>query len=197
MKTIMGGPKMAARKWLYVGAVLAAILQSGLLYAGIEKRASILRSGREVVLLTQPVDPRDLMRGDYVTLGYDISSIERAKIKGPTASNNRVVYVAVKSASDGMWVFSRAAFVPIADVAAEEVQIRGETLHQVSDAPDSNLNLHYGIERYYVPEGEGRDIESGQRERRITAVIAVSSSGAAQIKALRDNGRPLYEEPLY
>ena len=51
------------------GLVSAAVLV-GTLALHIEKRASILRDGREIVLRTEPVDPRDLMRGDYVRLGY-------------------------------------------------------------------------------------------------------------------------------
>ncbi|AIJ53947.1 hypothetical protein C086_00847 [Brucella abortus F6/05-3] len=69
------------RKWLYAGAVLAALLQTGILYAGIEKRAAILRSGQDIVFQTEPVDPRDLMRGDYVVLGYEISNIAGAPFR--------------------------------------------------------------------------------------------------------------------
>ncbi|WP_171971637.1 GDYXXLXY domain-containing protein, partial [Brucella abortus] len=84
------------RKWLYAGAVLAALLQTGILYAGIEKRAAILRSGQDIVFQTEPVDPRDLMRGDYVVLGYEISNIARSAIQGVRPAGSRTVYVAVK-----------------------------------------------------------------------------------------------------
>ena len=36
-----------------------------------------------------------------------------------------------------------------------------------------------------------------QRERKIEAVIAVSPAGDAQIRALKDDGNVLYEEPIY
>jgi uncharacterized membrane-anchored protein len=36
----------------------------------IESRAAILRDGTEIVLQVEPIDPRDLMRGDYVRLQY-------------------------------------------------------------------------------------------------------------------------------
>jgi uncharacterized membrane-anchored protein len=57
--------------------------------------------------------------------------------------------------------------------------------------------MRYGIERYYVPEGEGRVIEDSQRDLQITAVVAVDDTGTAVMKALRDNGEQLYQEPLY
>ena len=42
-----------------------------------------LRFGTEVMLQTVPVDPRDLFRGDYVTLRYGISTLERSRIWFP------------------------------------------------------------------------------------------------------------------
>ncbi|HIE31672.1 MAG TPA: hypothetical protein EYP67_04720 [Methanosarcinales archaeon] len=35
-----------------------------------------LHFGQEIVLKTDPIDPRDLFRGDYVTLSYEISRID-------------------------------------------------------------------------------------------------------------------------
>jgi uncharacterized membrane-anchored protein len=35
-----------------------------------------LRTGEEVLLKTLPVDPRDLFRGDYVILRYDVSRVD-------------------------------------------------------------------------------------------------------------------------
>ncbi len=77
------------------------------------------------------------------------------------------------------------------------MQIRGEAYYSITDDREANIRLNFGIERYYVPEGQGRAIEDSQRERRITAVVAVDVSGSPVIKALRDDGRQLYKEPLY
>ncbi|KXO76645.1 GDYXXLXY domain-containing protein [Brucella anthropi] len=184
-------------KWLYVGATITALLQTGILYAGIEKRASVLRSGAEVTLQTEPFDPRDLMRGDYVVLGYEISSLSRKNIQGERPAGSQIVYVAVKPDADGIARFSRASFVPLSELAAGEVQIRGEAAYSISDDPESNIRLNFGIERYYVPEGQGRAIEDSQRERRITAIVAVDPKGMPVIKALQEDGRQLYQEPLY
>ena len=35
-----------------------------------------LRTGKDVLLKTRPIDPRDLFRGDYVILSYDISRLD-------------------------------------------------------------------------------------------------------------------------
>ncbi|MDT4887408.1 GDYXXLXY protein [compost metagenome] len=77
------------------------------------------------------------------------------------------------------------------------MQIRGQSTYAISDYPDATISMRYGIERYYVPEGEGRAIEDGQRDLEITAVVSVDDAGTAVMKALRDNGKQLYQEPLY
>ncbi len=40
----------------------------------------VLRDGREITLKVEPVDPRDLLRGDYVSLCYEISRIPVSQI---------------------------------------------------------------------------------------------------------------------
>ncbi|MFQ0813012.1 hypothetical protein AVM02_15110 [Brucella anthropi] len=184
-------------RWLYVGAIVTALLQTGILYAGIEKRAAVLRSGAQVTLQTEPFDPRDLMRGDYVVLGYEISSLPRKVIQDERPAGSRTVYVAVKPDAQGISRFSRASFLPFSDLAAGEVQIRGEAVYSIPDDPHANIRLNFGIERYYVPEGQGRAIEDSQRDRRITAVVAVDPKGTPAIKALQEDGKQLYREPLY
>ena len=52
-----------------------ALAQIGFLGWIIAGRAAILRDGQEILLKVEPVDPRDLLRGDYVRLGYEISRI--------------------------------------------------------------------------------------------------------------------------
>ena len=63
---------------------LAALIQIGLIAAMVADRARILRDGTDVTLQTRPVDPRDFLRGDYVALGYDFSSLPSAPLKEQT-----------------------------------------------------------------------------------------------------------------
>ena len=46
-------------------------------------RVRLLTSGREITLPIVPVDPRDLFRGEYVRLGYDIGSVPARLLDGP------------------------------------------------------------------------------------------------------------------
>src|SRR2546430_1537864 len=73
---------------------VAALLQVVLLAVMIIDRAQILREGTEVTLQTRPVDPRDLLRGDYVVLGYDMSQLPAGPLLNqPAASRNPMLFV--------------------------------------------------------------------------------------------------------
>lgn len=183
-----------------IAAVLAALIQCGILGYMIQSRASILQHGTEIVLKTEPVDPRDLLRGDYVTLGYSISQFQATDIPGDSIGyidESNPIYVALKRGPDGIWAKSRASITPFVDLKPDEVLIRGRSAHGFTPQSSDFVRINYGIERFYVPEGEGHSIESAQAEKRIDALVMVDATGKAQMKALRDNGVPLYEEPIY
>jgi uncharacterized membrane-anchored protein len=184
----------------FAAALLVALTQCGVLVWMIQSRASILRDGTEIVLKTQPVDPRDLLRGDYVTLGYALSQIPATEIAGypgVCCTEGSDVFVALKKGADGVWAKSRASAKPIMDLSRDEVLLKGRARFAFNPKNVETVRIDYGIERFYVPEGEGRVIETAKQEKRIDAVVMVDKNGRAQIKALRDNGVSLYEEPLY
>lgn len=179
-------------------AAVVALVQTGVLFYMIESRASILRAGREVILATEPVDPRDLLRGDYVILSYAISRLEHKTILGtpPPSDGAKPVYVALVAGEDGRFAVSRASWQPLADTKPEEIVLVGQTPDGFYIGTET-VPLTYGIERFYVPEGEGRPIEEGVGERRVDVVLAVDADGKAQTRSLRLDGKNLYEEPLY
>jgi uncharacterized membrane-anchored protein len=189
---------MKINRFLLSG-VIVAVLQSGTLYAMVEKHAMVLRHGTSIMLETEPVDPRDLLRGEYVRLGYGISSVAADKVAGekPETAGLVDIYVVVKEGTAGRWDFSSASWQKRTDIAAGEVQIHGRTLSYPNAVTTGVYRVQYGIERFYLPEGWGRAIEDVQKERKIDAVIAVAQSGEAQIRSLRDNGHLLYQEPAY
>ena len=64
-------------------AVLALVVgQSLFLAAMVWDRVALLRSDNVVTLRTAPVDPRDIFRGDYVILTYDIAQLPLAYLEG-------------------------------------------------------------------------------------------------------------------
>ena len=59
------------------------------------------------------------------------------------------------------------------------------------------LPIKYGLESYFVPEGEGRKLEDARNQQKLRIVAAVLPSGRAAIKRLLLDGEKVYEEPLY
>lgn len=189
---------MNGRRWLLPIAIAVALAQIGFLAFMIASRAAVLRDGREVMLKVEPIDPRDLLRGDYVVLGTNISSLPVDIFAEPPPGDEETVFVRLKAGEGGIWepVAARYGAVPEPEPAENEVDIRGRA-GPVWAEQMRWVNVRYGIERYYVPEGEGRAIEAGLRERDFRVRLAVARDGTAQIKALYDGEAMLYSEPLY
>jgi uncharacterized membrane-anchored protein len=59
------------------------------------------------------------------------------------------------------------------------------------------LAIQYGLESYFVPEGEGKKLEQARNQQKLRVVAAVLPSGRAAIKRLLLDGQPVYEEPWY
>lgn len=180
----------------------AAVIQIALLGTMVVDRAQVLRGGTEVKLQTRPIDPRDLLRGDYVVLGYDISTVASgALFKQPSASRHPVVYVKLAPKPDGLYEAVSVHTAPV-PVTSPEVLIRGTVAYGASCEPDGEsfckeLQVRYNLEKYFVPEGEGKKLEDARNQRKLTIVAAVLPSGRAAIKRLLMDGQPVYEEPWY
>lgn len=186
---------------LIAAAVAVSVAQIAFLGWVIAGRAAILQNGQEILLKTAPVDPRDLFRGDYVRLGYDIGSIPARIItdkSGLEVTPGGPLYVILRRQADGFWTAQSASFAePERPASPDEAMIRGEVGSGWSLSDDTTVGVEYGIERYYVPEGDGLEIEQDMRERTFSILAAVDDAGTAQVKALMDGDKKLYEEPLY
>lgn len=182
--------RLTARVQVLWRALAATLVLCGLILTVVESRARILRSGVEIRLKTAPVDPRDLFRGDYVVLGYEIGTIDLATTAGDRDfKRGDAIHVQLTPDSDG---FARVVGVSKAKPAGAGLAVLG----RVRAANATRLSVSYGIESYFVPQGTGLAIERTERKR-IEIVAAVSSSGEAAIKRLLIDGKLVHAEPPY
>jgi len=88
-------------RWKFIFLVL---LQVALLVGIIAYRHYWVATGERVLLRTAPVDPRDIFRGDYVSLRYDISTLDLDGLgaKGSFKPNERV-YVLLEKTQEGVF----------------------------------------------------------------------------------------------
>jgi len=142
-----------------------------------------LQTGDELLLKTTPVDPRDLFRGDYVILRYDISAIntDSLSFKGSDFEKENKVYVILNIDDDKIG--------SLADISKKKpdngIFIEGT----VKTIYDNILDVEYGIESYFVPEGEGREIE--RNLGKIYTKVVVDDFGNAVIKSLVLGGKDI------
>jgi uncharacterized membrane-anchored protein len=169
--------------------MLVLALQSAWILGTSFTQERALRVGQLILLETQPVDPRDLLRGDYVTLGYKIGDVPTYSFTPPITgalSSAQTVYVALIQLGEFHEV-TRASLNPL--VAAEgEVIIKGRNdPRRWWGAQTNSVHLEYGLERYYVREG------TGNPRGKLTVQAAVPASGNAVIKQVFVDGVPYAE----
>ena len=165
-------------------------------------RVQILREGTEVTLQTRPVDPRDFLRGDYVVLDYDISKVPAGPLLDqPAGARNPVVFVKLAPKRDGIYeavsVHADAVAVTSPEVLIRGRVVSGATCGQKVHLFCDRLQVRYSLEKYFVPEGEGRKLEALRNQRKLMVVAAVMPSGRAAIKRLLVDGKPVYDEPWF
>lgn len=136
-----------------------------------------LTTGEEVLLKTQPVDPRDLFRGDYVILRYEISTIDTLELTEDLLEANDNVFVMLEE--------KEGYGTPVAiykEAPKEGVFLKGKVIQ----AKENSVSIEYGIESYFVPEGKGMDI---QRNRDLEVLVSIDKYGNSVIKWLLIDGK--------
>jgi uncharacterized membrane-anchored protein len=189
---------MSARLFRW-GLLAAFLLQTALLAWLIVNRALLLENGTEIRLAVVPVDPRDLLRGDYVVLSYDISRLTTDEVEGDDDFGYyEPVYVSLDETADG-WV---ASSIHRARPGAG-VFLRGTVENSLSrdkckvSSPCEELQIVYDIERFFVPEGKGRELETLRNDQRMSVDVAVADDGRVALKRLLVDGEVRYEESFF
>lgn len=200
---------------------LVALVQTIILVGMVAMRSAPYVSGTEVLLRTEPVDPRGLMRGYYVQLGYDISRLDVTADVAEYAFPGTIIFVELSEGADGYWQ-AGSVYLDREDAPEGMLTIRGEvrsvsrdwreTPEAVTEPADSRpaaeeqsqmtgaggtLSVTYGIERYYADRALAQELEGMQREQRISVAVGIAPSGAAGIRALLIDGERIAEEGLF
>ncbi len=141
-----------------------------------------LRTGTVIRLETRPVDPRDLLRGDFVILAYPVGTVAPSLFpdgKTPETTVGSKVWVRLGT-TNGFHVARGASFAPLRGTAAEPVM--AGTVKAVRG--DGAVDVAYGLERFYVREG------TGNPHGKLTVEASVSAAGDATIREVYVDGVP-------
>jgi uncharacterized membrane-anchored protein len=141
-------------------------------------------TGEEILLKTVPVDPRDLFRGDFVNLRYEISSIDLNETPHDHDFISGEVIYGSLSKKETFWTIDFVSHDK-PQLVEDQVCMRG----LATGTFKNNVIVQWGIESYFIPEGKGMEIE--RQMENISAIVAVDSSCRPLLRKLLINGQPL------
>lgn len=168
------------------GFFAAVALQFALLSGVIAFKQYTVWTGATVVLKVVPLDPRDPFRGDYVQLRFAISRLDPAGLSGDDVLGFGQIWVELAPDSDGIWQ-------PVAlwrrrpRLSGGHAAIKG-SITSLPYRENRLLEVEYGIEDVFVPEGAGRAIETATGA--VTLETKVDRFGRAVARRILIDGRP-------
>jgi uncharacterized membrane-anchored protein len=162
---------MTRRTWLFVGVVAVMV---AIPLATIAWNEWKLASGEEIRLQVQPVDPLDFFRGEYVALQYPISNT--AVVEWPNPKPGDTVYMTLRKQGDHWRGGSASGIKP----TNGETFIRG----RIESTGIDTHQIEYGIETFFVEEGQARRYEEAMFDRRLYADVVIDDDGGARLKDL-------------
>ncbi|WP_461205768.1 GDYXXLXY domain-containing protein [Clostridium sp. DL1XJH146] len=148
--------------------------------------------GEEIIIKTMPNDPRDIFRGDYVTLDYEISEISLEDlgldIKDLESKDDiydkyyklkdKDLYVVLDEEGDYYNIKKVTTEIPEEDIyliGRYSYTIYNDTM-PVEDKGNPEvvgIKVEYSLDKYYVPENTGLDLEKKAEEGSLIATIKV------------------------
>lgn len=191
-------------KYLTPRILIVVAVQTLALVFMIGMKQWTLNTGTPIVLETEPIDPRSLFRGDYVRLRYSISELRVNALAGEDdfIKHDRVYVVLEKGETYWRPVSLHSQAPPRREgrvVIKGKVKYRFEPYGKKAEKKKAGvrLRIRYGIENYFVPEGEGMALERPAEGEVVTIRVAVDAYGNAGIQAVLVNGEPRYTESLF
>jgi uncharacterized membrane-anchored protein len=167
-----------------------------------------IRTGDHILLKAAPVDPRDLFRGDYVALGYEISRPPQWTWEGDGFQEGDIVYVTLQR-EGRFWITESVRKSPPKDAAlfvqgriAQVVLERSAAASSKSEKPAAKttekrikeIAVDYGIESYFLPTKRAKEMDEVQRraDMILVAEVVVDHSGRAVLRnVFAEKGKPI------
>jgi uncharacterized membrane-anchored protein len=171
--------------------IIVLALQTAWLLGTAAVQEHALAAGKVILLETARVDPRDLLRGDYLILNYKISDVPANLFSPPVTKDlpdGTKVFVALAPGTNEFYTVTRASTNALAPSSDAEVVLSGRSTYAWWNTTNS-IHVEYGIERYYVAEG------TGNPHGKLTARAVVPASGHAKLQQVFLDGKP-YEQAM-
>lgn len=145
--------------------------------------------GEEVLIKTKAYDPRDIFRGDYIRLNYEINEIDISKLDKEILDRidednhyidigNESVYVLLSKSDnyyevdrvtltmpkEGIYIEGRYSYPIWRDNGTKEAEIKRNI---------NGIRVDYALDKYYVPENTGKELEEKVRNGEAFAKLKI------------------------
>ena len=162
--------------------ILAIIFQILLLIAMLAYALMPLYLGKEIKVRVNLYDPRDIFRGNYVSLSYDFSNLQRYKFDEKTGmeidvydgnfTKNDEIYAILKQDANATYAFDKFSFTKPKDALFLAGKFDGYSF------------VKYGIEEFYMPTKKAQQTEQEMLDQDVdaVAVLMVMDDGRARLK---------------
>jgi uncharacterized membrane-anchored protein len=162
-----------------IGVILPLII----LFSMTVKPLITYFNGQEIQIATIPYDPRDVFRGDHVVLNYKISEINIEKVPSEFKEQNnnlrdKKLYVVLKKVGEYHEV-DYATFEKPKDKlylnSKYEYTITNweEAKSESENQKITGIRVSYNLDKYFVPENTGTELEDLSRKGDLTAKVKV------------------------
>ena len=188
---------------MLIRILIIIVLFTVFLCSMIALKQKTLLTGTPVLLETEPIDPRSLFRGDYVRLNYVINRLKPTEISGDDHFDRHdKIYVELQQ--HGKYWHPIALYHEYPE--SKNVVLMGKIQHinehtwnaELQKSENiTTLHIKYGIENYFVPEGEGLDLERRDNDQVVDIRVAIDESGKSGIKEVLVNNQSRYIETLF
>lgn len=175
--------------------ILAVSVQVLVILIIIIFKYSILSGGSAVYLEILPVDPRDPLRGDYVTFQYEISNLNRY-LFNYQPKNGDIVYIplvqrgsywiAQSGISNDESAMTGKLFIKGRVVSGGMTNLSNSKLYNENNF-DAKIGVKYGIEEYFIPEGIGRNFSFFNKN--VKGKVMIDDHGNAVIQEIYINDK--------
>ena len=131
-----------------------------------------------ILLKTTPLNSKDILKGDYVQLKYDISTLNLNKLHAnDNFTKNENIYVILEKDSDGTYKAVAISKGPERPERSKKF-IQGTIINIM---PNHNIDVEYGIESYFIKEGKDNVTETARNGENLKVQVDLYPNGKSEI----------------
>lgn len=142
----------------------------------------IVYFGDEITLETVPFDPTDLFRGDYVELSYEIENVDESLVEWGSEHSKTDRYYN----EDMFAVLKRDGDVHVIDFITGKEPETGVYLNCEVHGYGSGIQVEYNINRYFLKEGTGTELEEAARKGQLLGKVKVYKGRGILVEIIED-----------